>query len=218
MQHSFVRITLSDQDLLECLDHGRRMAAVQAGFHNVRFRDNPKERVDSVLNYIEGKIGEKAVEKWLRANSVVLSHTPFRDDYSLPDLRDDFLVRLHGDTVQIEVKTKTRNSSPEAGFTVCLESLQANRLYVFVHRQRQIPSQEPLDLSHLRGMVTLVGWISPELALPKSTWQPRGTQQTDPMGRPLFVLGRDEFHLKIGDLQPMALLLSPSVQTKIPRR
>src|SRR5688572_24897512 len=131
MATEFIKLELKKHEIEYCLEHGCLMRDGRVGLGNVKYGD-----IDNAENYTDGKIGEYAFKKWLEGEGVQILHHPFRNDYSLLNPKDDFIIELRGRRVQVETKHKTRNYPPQSGYEQCTDKINPYTLYVFTERHR----------------------------------------------------------------------------------
>ena len=92
------------------------------------------EEKNNLLSHIKGKYGEIAFLRWLLIRGFFPSHTPFRNDYTIKNQDDDFIVN----GVRVEVKSKRRGSRspfpPPSHYNVNLgmRTLEKGALYAFI--------------------------------------------------------------------------------------
>jgi hypothetical protein len=95
--------------------HGQLMRDGRVGLSNVKYQD-----IDNSENYTDGKIGESAFYRWLIelkkqfGTPIKVIHDPFREDYSVLNPNDDFIIEFNNRTLQVEVRHKTRGVPPRS--------------------------------------------------------------------------------------------------------
>src|SRR4051812_43662235 len=119
MASNWISYTLEDADIAECMRHGQLMRDGNVGLSNVKHKD-----IDNVENYTDGKMGELVFAYWLSEAEIPILHHPFREDYSVLDPNDDFIIQLSGRCVKVEVRHKTRNRPPVAHYEHCSDSIK----------------------------------------------------------------------------------------------
>ncbi len=210
-QDDFVNVPFSDANLKMCVRYGQKMKDGDVGMSNVKFED-----VDNFENYADGKIGEAAFYLWMKYKlipsgvDVDVVHDPFREDYSVLNSDDDFIIRLNGRRIQIEVRHKTRNHLPLPHYEHCSDTIKNDRIYVFTDRCRTVKRRlnEGLTIEHLKGVVYLVGWTNPIAFRNQARFVRAGTEMPNDHGKRNFTTRRDEYNIRLDQLNDMASLLS----------
>ena len=198
------RFNLPNDSIQESMRYGQLMRDGNVRLSNVKHRD-----IDNVENYTDGKMGEWIFDLWLKANSIPILHTPFREDYSVLNPSDDFIIQVGGRNVLVEVRHKTRNFRPQAHYEHCSDSVKMDRIYVFTDRTRQSDAREQpkTSVGYFRGDMFLLGWITPTEYRNVANFEPEGTLKTSDRGGQLFTLRRDEWNIAISHLHPMEDLI-----------
>ena len=106
-----------------------------------------------LFKHMLGKIGEVAFFKYCMENGIAVKHTPFRDDYSRLNDKDDFIISIMGVDRKVEVKTASlRFPLPDN-----------LRLY---YNKKQYESKEDYDylvvfvaVNHEVTEIKLLGWL-----------------------------------------------------------
>ena len=162
------------------------------GAHNTPSAEHGNE----VLSHAKGKYGELAFNNWLVQLDLEINHTPFRDDYTRKEVRDDFIV--NGQRLEIKSKMRTEASSfpPKDYYNVNLGKKEIEDvIHVFVEisgRRRLVEGPPAL----------IVGWATPDLIRAKGeeTWPGKVSDN----GR--FTFKRHDWDIAISDLLDASLL------------
>ena len=198
------RYNITDASIQECMRYGQLMRDGNVRLPNVKHRD-----IDNVENYTDGKMGEWIFDHWLKANSIPTLHRPFREDYSVLNPNDDFVIEVGRRNVLVEVRHKTRNFPPQEHYEHCSDSVKMDRIYVFTDRTRERGAKllVKTSIGYFHGSMFLLGWITPTEYRNLANFEPKGTLKTNDRGGDNFELRRDEWNIAISHLHPMEDLL-----------
>ena len=199
------RYTLPNDSIRESIRYGQLMRDGNVRLSNVKHRD-----VDNVENYTDGKMSEWIFALWLDANSIPALHTPFREDYSVLNPNDDFVIKVGERNVLVEVRHKTRNFAPREHYEHCSDAVKMDRIYVFTDRTREhgAKASAKTSIDYFRGSMFLLGWITPTEYRDLASFEPEGTVKTNNRGGDNFTLTRDEWNIEISQLYPMEDLIA----------
>lgn len=129
----------------------------------------PKFGNGGLFTHLLGKVGEMAFYNYCMQNDIAVKHTPFRNDYSRLDGRDDFIISIIGHDFRVEVKTSSFKD-----FSKINENTR-----VFYNRE-QYKAQEDKSylvvfaaVNHTVTDVKLLGWIHAEDIRKHPIWKNR---------------------------------------------
>ncbi|MBM6577857.1 hypothetical protein KCP91_15845 [Microvirga sp. SRT01] len=161
--------------------HSQRLGA-----HNTPSAEHGNE----ILAHAKGKYGEIAFHNWLITLGLVISHTPFRDDYTQKVGDDDFIVNGHRLEIKSKMRTDASSFPPKPYYNVNLGKKGIEEaIHVFV----EISGRDPLDRA---PPALIVGWATPDLIRKKGeqTWPGKLSDN----GR--FTFKRHDWDIAISDL------------------
>ena len=129
-----------------------------------------------LIKHLIGKIGELAFFRYCMENGIAVKHTPFRNDYSKLNGKDDFIISIFGYDIPVEVKTQTvKEINGDLRLFYNKEqyySRQKDGIVVFVAINPEITKISILGWIHLKDIEKYPIWEknlqSPAFAIPVS--------------------------------------------------
>jgi len=173
------KYSLTPEDLDFCQHHADLMAA---GFSLYSFRED-KQQGNSA--YFRGKVGELATYRWLEHNNIKIIHTPFREEYKKRNPKDDFIVEIDNQQIQIEARCKGRNVYVLPDYVCCTDMIKASLLYIFTSYNAK------------KQVVEVLGYADWNILKQHAYESPKGTQNS------VYTQRTDEFNILIKHLEPL---------------